>query len=113
MRSPAPALTHPPARRRDQQKEQTRLDLALAEFELAREHGLASVRVRQIAAATGVSPRTFNNYFASKEAAIAWPATWRASRLAASLAERPPEEPLADVFRTAVDMAVRGMAGGS
>jgi AcrR family transcriptional regulator len=102
MRSPGPALTRPPARRRDQQKEQTRLDLALAAFELAREHGLAGVRVPQIAAATGVSPRTFNNYFASKEAAIAWPATWRASRLAASLAERPPEEPLADALVTAV-----------
>ncbi len=91
-----------PARRRDQQKEQTRLDLALAAFELAREHGLASVRVPQIAAATGVSPRTFNNYFASKEAAIAWPATWRASRLAASLAARPPQEPLADALVAAV-----------
>jgi AcrR family transcriptional regulator len=102
MRSPGPALTRPSARRRDQQKEQTRLDLALAAFELAREHGLAGVRVPQIAAATGVSPRTFNNYFASKEAAIAWPATWRASRLAASLAERPPEEPLADALVTAV-----------
>lgn len=102
MASSRPALTRPPARRRDQQKEQTRLDLALAAFELAREHGLASVRVPQIAAATGVSPRTFNNYFASKEAAIAWPATWRASRLAASLAARPPQEPLADALVAAV-----------
>jgi len=102
MTSPLPALMDPPARRRDQQKEQTRLDLALAAFELARAHGLASVRVPQIAAATGVSPRTFNNYFASKEAAIAWPATWRASRLAASLADRPPEEPLADALVAAV-----------
>jgi AcrR family transcriptional regulator len=97
-----PALVPAPPRRRDQQKEQTRLDLALAAFELAREHGLASVRVPQIAAATGVSPRTFNNYFASKEAAIAWPATWRGARLAASLADRPPEEPLADALATAV-----------
>ena len=97
-----PALLHPPARRRDLQKEQTRLDLALAAFELARENGLAAVRVPQIAAATGVSPRTFNNYFASKEAAIAWPATWRASVLAASLADRPPQEPLADALVEAV-----------
>ncbi len=102
MTSPRPALTRLPVRRRDQQKEQTRLDLSLAAFELAREHGLASVRVPQIAAATGVSPRTFNNYFASKEAAIVWPATWRASRLAASLAARPPQEPLADALVAAV-----------
>jgi AcrR family transcriptional regulator len=102
MTSPLPALMDPPARRRDQQKEQTRLDLALAAFDLAREHGLGSVRVPQIAAATGVSPRTFNNYFASKEAAIVWPTTRRATRLAANLAGRPAEEPLADALAAAV-----------
>ena len=102
MTSPPPALMDLPARRRDQQKEQTRLDLALAAFELAREHGLASVRVPQIAAATGVSPRTFNNYFASKEAAIVWPTTRRAARLAANLDGRPAEEPLADALAAAV-----------
>src|SRR3984957_21084624 len=102
MTSPSPAFTHSPARRRDLQKEQTRLDLALAAFELAREHGLAGVRVPQIAAATGVSTRTFNNYFTSKEAAIAWPATWRGARLAASLEDRPQEEQLADALAEAV-----------
>jgi AcrR family transcriptional regulator len=102
MTSPLPVLVPRPARRRDQQKEQTRLDLALAAFDLAREHGLAGVRIPQIAAATGVSPRTFNNYFASKEAAIVWPTTRRASRLAANLDDRPPEEPLADALAAAV-----------
>jgi AcrR family transcriptional regulator len=102
MTSPPSALLQQPARRRDLQKDQTRLDLALAAFELARQHGLASVRVPQIAAATGVSPRTFNNYFASKEAAIAWPSTWRGARVAASLADRPPQEPLADALAEAV-----------
>jgi AcrR family transcriptional regulator len=60
------------------------------------------VRVPQIAAATGVSPRTFNNYFASKEAAIVWPTTRRAARLAANLDGRPAEEPLADALAAAV-----------
>jgi AcrR family transcriptional regulator len=102
MSSPLPALAGSPVRRRDQQKDQTRFDLSLAAFELAREHGLASVRVPQIAAATGVSPRTFNNYFPSKEAAIVWPTTWRGSRLAASLDDRPADEPLADALAAAV-----------
>jgi AcrR family transcriptional regulator len=102
MSSPLPTLAGPPVRRRDQQKDQTRFDLAMAAFELAREHGLAGVRVPQIAAATGVSPRTFNNYFPSKEAAIVWPTTWRGSRLAASLAGRPAGEPLADAVAEAV-----------
>ena len=95
----APATPVPaPARRRDQQKEQTRLDLALAAFELARAEGLAQVRVPQIAEAVGVSTRTFNNYFPSKEAAIVWPTTLRGARMAADLAGRPAGEPLADAL---------------
>ena len=96
-----PAVKAPPVRRRDLQKDQTRLDLALAAFELAREHGLAGVRVAEIAAAAGVSPRTFNNYFPGKEAAIVWPATQRGAMLAAGLAARPPGEPLADALAEA------------
>ena len=93
---------HSPLRRRDIQKEQTRLDLALAAFELARAHGLVNVRVTQIAEAVGVSPRTFNNYFSSKEAAIVFPTTLRAGRLAEDLAEQPADEPLADALVAAV-----------
>jgi AcrR family transcriptional regulator len=93
---------HQPLSRRDQQKEQTRLDLALAAFELARAEGLASVRIPQIAEAVGVSPRTFNNYFPSKEAAIVFPTTLRAGRMAADLAGRPAGEPLADALVASV-----------
>jgi AcrR family transcriptional regulator len=85
-------------RRRDLQKEQTRLDLSLAAFELAKAEGLANVRVPQIAEAVGVSPRTLNNYFRSKEAAIVWPTVLRGVRLANDLAERPAGEPLADAL---------------
>jgi AcrR family transcriptional regulator len=85
-------------RRREWQREQTRLDLALAAFELAKAEGLANVRVPQIADACGVSTRTFNNYFGSKEAAIVWPTTLRGARLAGDLAERPVGENLADAL---------------
>lgn len=98
--TPGPA----PMRRRDWQREQTRLDLAFAAFDLAAAEGLANVRVPQIAAAAGVSTRTFNNYFASKEAAIVWPARLRGTRLAAGLAERPAGQRLADAL-------VEGVAG--
>jgi AcrR family transcriptional regulator len=87
-----------PMRRRDLQKEQTRLDLALVAFELAKTEGLANVRVPQIAEAVGVSTRTFNNYFPSKEAAIVWPTTLRGARMASDLAERQAGEPLADAL---------------
>src|SRR5580700_7062627 len=93
----APTSLRPaPMRRRDLQKEQTRLDLALAAFELAQTEGLANVRIPQIAEAVGVSTRTFNNYFPSKEAAIVWPTTLRGARMAADLAERPAGETLAE-----------------
>jgi len=97
-----PVLGPAPVRRRDQQKEQTRLDLALAATELAKAQGLANVRVPQVAAAVGVSPRTFNNYFPSKEAAIVWPTTLRGARLAGNLAARPAAEPLAEALAAAV-----------
>jgi AcrR family transcriptional regulator len=93
-----PHLDSPPLRRREQQKEQTRLDLAFAAFDLASAHGLAGVRIPQVAAAVGVSPRTFNNYFPSKEAAIVFPTTLRAARLVSTLSERPAHEPLAQAL---------------
>jgi AcrR family transcriptional regulator len=89
------AATPSSSRRRDRQMEATRLDLALAAFDLARADGLAGVRVPRIAERVGVSTRTFNNYFPSKEAAIVWPTTVRGARMAADLAERPAGEPLA------------------
>jgi AcrR family transcriptional regulator len=85
-------------RRRDWQKEQTRLELAFAAFELAKAEGLANVRIPQIAEAVGVSTRTFNNYFGSKEAAIVWPTTLRSVRLATDLDERPAGEPLGEAL---------------
>lgn len=100
--APAPALGHGAGRRRDLQKEQTRLDLSLAAFDLARTRGLASVRVPDIAAAAGVSTRTFNNYFPSKEAAIVWPTTLRTARLAETVTSQPASEPLAQVLADAV-----------
>src|SRR5690349_12101689 len=80
--------------RRDRYREQTRLDLALAAFTQAKRAGLASVRIPQVAEAVGVSTRTFNNYFSSKERAIAWLAGRHAGGMAVALAERPAGEPI-------------------
>lgn len=84
--------------RRARQREETRRDLALIALDLASERGLANVRVPEIAAAAGVSTRTFNNYFRSKEAAIAWPAMRRFTRVANTLVARPDDEPLRDAL---------------
>jgi AcrR family transcriptional regulator len=102
MANETTAVAGPQAPRREIYKEQTRLDLAVAAFELARKDGLAEVRVPQIAAAAGVSPRTFNNYFASKEQAIAWLAGRHAAGTAGALRERPAGELLGQALVEAV-----------
>jgi AcrR family transcriptional regulator len=100
MSTAAESQTQPS--RRERQREETRRDLARAALELAGERGLANVRVPEIAAAAGVSTRTFNNYFPSKEAAIAWPAERRWTRMGENLLARPAEEPLGDALVAAV-----------
>lgn len=94
--------TPPRLRRRDQQRDETRRDLAIAAFQLAVDHGLANLRVPEIAAAAGVSPRTFNNYFGSKEEAIVWPARQHAADTADRLRARPAGEPLNDALVAAI-----------
>jgi AcrR family transcriptional regulator len=86
---------------RERKKQATAHALALAALKLATEHGVENVRVEEIAAAAGVSPRTFNNYFQSKEAAIVSLVMERAGKVADLLRSRPAKEPLADAIRAA------------
>jgi AcrR family transcriptional regulator len=79
---------------RERKKQQTREALSWAALRLAVERGFGDVLVEDIAAAAGVSPRTFNNYFSSKAEAIAWRHFDRVLRIARLLRERPPDEPL-------------------
>ena len=77
---------------RERKKQATREALGAAALRLALEHGPENVRVNDIAEAAGVSPRTYNNYFSSREEAIVAAVTAeRASRVAASVATRAAE----------------------
>jgi AcrR family transcriptional regulator len=81
---------------RERKKLATRQALALAAVRLAVERGLENIRVEDITDAVNVSRRTFTNYFASKEEAIASVSADRFARAARALRDRPASEPVAD-----------------
>ncbi|MFI6071854.1 TetR/AcrR family transcriptional regulator [Actinoplanes sp. NPDC051343] len=88
---------------RERKKEATRVALRAAALRLALERGPGNLRVDDIAEAAGVSVRTYNNYFSSREQAIIAAVTAeRASRIAAAVADRPAEVGLADAVIDAV-----------
>src|SRR5690606_25554911 len=90
-------------------KQATREALSNATLKLAMELGWDNVRVDQIAAAVGVSSRTFNNYFASKEDALLDVPLERANRLVSTLRERPAEESVWEALRNTVFTVVPAM----
>ncbi|MCX5037598.1 MULTISPECIES: TetR/AcrR family transcriptional regulator [Streptomyces] len=96
-------MTTPPPGLRERKKQATREALRAAALRLAMEHGPDGVRVEDIAEAAGVSPRTYNNYFASREQAIVSAVTAdREARIAAAVAARPEEVRLAEAVTEAV-----------
>ena len=84
---------------RERKKAATRNALHEAALRLAAEHGLDRVSVDDIAARADVSPRTFFNYFATKDDAVLGldPAGLR--RTAQALADRPAGEPVVAAMR--------------
>lgn len=70
----------------------------MAALRLALERGITKVRVSDIAAAAGVSPRTYNNYFSNREQAICALGAQRALRIVSAFNDRPASEPLAEAL---------------
>jgi len=84
---------------RERKKAETHQALAKAALDLADRLGPDRVTVEAIADAAGVSPRTFFNYFSSKEDAIVGIAPAQSSALLADLLSRPEAEPPLDALR--------------
>jgi AcrR family transcriptional regulator len=88
---------------RARKKQATRQALRVAALRLALERGVENVRVEDIAAAAGVSARTYNNYFSSREQAIIAAVTAeRETRVAEAVTARPADVSLADAVIDAV-----------
>lgn len=88
---------------RQRKKDATRNALREAALRLALERGIENVRVEDIAGAAGVSPRTYNNYFPSRQHAIVAAVTAeRETRIANAVAARPESVPLASAIIDAI-----------
>jgi AcrR family transcriptional regulator len=86
---------------RERKKRETRAALASAALRLAVELGPDGVTIDAISEAADVSPRTFFNYFATKDDAILGTDPSRATDVRALLADRPADEaPLAALLAT-------------
>lgn len=87
---------------RERKKIATRQALSNAALRLAIERGLENFTIEDITTEAGVSLRTFRNYFASKQEALAALGADRARRIGASLLARPAGEPLWQALTSAV-----------
>jgi AcrR family transcriptional regulator len=106
-----PPTTGAPASLRERKKAATRLLLRRTALELVAERGLANVTVEDIAEAAEVSPRTFFNYFPSKEAVLFGGDADRAAALRAAIVSAVPGQPALDALRLVLRQDSEAMAG--
>jgi AcrR family transcriptional regulator len=78
---------------RDRQRIQVRADIRRAAYRLFAERGFDAVTTEEIAAAAGVSPRTFFRHVASKEELLLGPVRHGGAAIASLLDQRPSREP--------------------
>jgi AcrR family transcriptional regulator len=96
---------------RERKKAATRLALSQAAIRLAVERGIDQVTADAIAEAANVSPRTFHNYFSSKEDAILAAFRELAAEFVDAVHARPAGEPIWDTLRHVCATQVVGAPG--
>ena len=87
--------------RRAARRAQTEQALRAAALDLAEQRGFDRFTVDEVAARAGVSPRTFFNYFPTKEAAVLADPRPVLEAMSAAVLDRP-EAPLIDAVRAAI-----------
>src|SRR5579871_2807516 len=99
--TPVPA-GEPRASLRERKKLATRRSLRRHALDLVAKRGFANVTVEDIAEAADVSPRTFFNYFPSKEAALFGADPDRAATLRERLVREAPGAPALEALRIVI-----------
>src|ERR1700685_151090 len=92
-------VAEPRASLRERKKLATRRSLRRAALDLVAERGFAHVTIEDIAEAADVSPRTFFNYFPSKEAALFGADPERIARMREWVVHQAPGEPALSALR--------------
>jgi AcrR family transcriptional regulator len=95
---------------RERKKQATRRTLRRVALELITQRGFSQVTVEDIAEAADVSPRTFFNYFPSKEAALFGADPARIAALRDGLVHQLPGAPALDVLRVVLAEDARAVA---
>jgi AcrR family transcriptional regulator len=98
---------HPPGLR-ERKKQATRAALAQAAWRLTIERGYAHTRIEDIAAAAGVSARTFGNYFSGKDEALLSVGADRGARMVAALRALPADVGLWEALASAMSEQFAG-----
>ncbi|WP_433442096.1 TetR/AcrR family transcriptional regulator [Nonomuraea sp. CA-141351] len=97
-----------PQQRRDRRRAEKRQAIRMAAVKIALAEGIEAATVEAISAAADISPRTFFNYFASKEEALIMEPVWRPEEVVDMLAERPADEPAFQALKAVMrSLAVR------
>ena len=104
------ASTGPSGSLRERKKLATRRALQRVALDLVAERGYSRVTVEDIAEAAEVSPRTFFNYFPSKEAAVLGADPERVERMRQRIVAEPAEKSPLEALRSVMVEEVRQLA---